>query len=362
MNKVLIFYTSVGLGHKSVAENIGAYLEEAGYIVKLEDMLVVQSGRLVEVSKYIHAFINNYLPFVWSFLYKSELFTKFGLPLRTKIAAKHFENTKLVIDGFNPDLIITTQVTASAVVSYLKQKSLYEGKFGIAFSDYHLHRFWLFEEADFYLANTAEQKQQMISLGFSENRIFVCGMPLKKKLDVNVSEVKQKLGIQSEDKIILFSSGSLGTGLNIDLIQNTMQTRRDVHAIVVTGKNKDAYQKLENIFKDQKVTVLGYYSPMEELYAISDLCVGKPGGLSVAEAVRVGLPVLVSHMLPGQEELNFEYLEDKGLVMPEAINFQSEIDEEIETHAFKNALLGNPAVKQLLPGSGPVLEAIRSVL
>lgn len=67
--KVLILYTSVGLGHKTVAENIGWQLEQAGFLVRTEDVLKVQSGTMVNVAKAVHSFVNKHLPFVWSLLY-----------------------------------------------------------------------------------------------------------------------------------------------------------------------------------------------------------------------------------------------------------------------------------------------------
>lgn len=361
MKKILIFYTSVGLGHKSIAENIAYHLEQAGHTVKLQDILQVQAGGLVTTSTTIHRFINTYLPFVWSFLYKNTLFTKLGLPWRVRVAAKNYANTKMVIDGFGPDIIITTQTTASAVIAFLKQKGLYTGKFGIAFSDYHLHPFWLYDEADFYLANIQEQKTLMVRRGIPSEKIFVCGMSLGPEEYVDAHEVKKSLGIDPEDRLILFGSGSLGTGFDASLIEAVVKSRPGVHAVVVTGKNEESYKELTEMFKGMKVIVLGFYEHMSQLYQAADIFIGKPGGLSVAEAVRYNLPILVSHMLPGQEELNFEYLEDKGFVMPEAINIESEIEEEIETHAFKDALTHNPSRSLLFPGSGPIIEAINSI-
>jgi UDP-N-acetylglucosamine:LPS N-acetylglucosamine transferase len=55
---------------------------------------------------------------------------------------------------------------------------------------------------------------------------------------------------------------------------------------------------------------------MDELYAVSDLLVTKPGGLTVAEALQACLPVFVTHFLPGQEELNIRYLNKHALVVP----------------------------------------------
>jgi hypothetical protein len=53
---------------------------------------------------------------------------------------------------------------------------------------------------------------------------------------------------------------------------------------------------------------------MSDLYQIADVFMTKPGGLSVAEAGQFGLPLVVTHTLPGQEDLNLAYLATGGYV------------------------------------------------
>jgi hypothetical protein len=126
MKKILILYTSVGLGHKSIAENIADRLRSAGFEVKLEDILQVQKGWLVSVGKFLHHVINFYLPFLWSFLYQSDSFTDWSLKFRTRVAANNMLNTQMILDSFEPDAVIATQTTASAVMSALKSAGKYK--------------------------------------------------------------------------------------------------------------------------------------------------------------------------------------------------------------------------------------------
>ena len=163
------------MGHKFIAENIGYELSQAGLEVRLEDISKVQAGKFSRVVIAVHGFINSKIPFFWSWLYKSYLVNAFISPLRLPLAAKNSERVKRLLADFRPDAVITTQTTASAVLAYLKQKQIYNQPFGIAFSDFHLHRFWLYDQADFYLANTQEQKDEMLKLGVAEKKIFVCG-------------------------------------------------------------------------------------------------------------------------------------------------------------------------------------------
>ena len=360
MKKILILHTSVGLGHKSIAENISATLVDAGFVVQLEDILKVEQGRLVSISTALHGFINQSVPWLWAWLYQSEWFTNLTLPYRTWVAGKNYQNTKMVIDGFQPDCIISTQTSASAVVAYLKQKGLYKGQFGIAFSDFHLHKYWLYQEANFYLVNIDEQKQGMVELGIDQRKIFVCGIMLPKKVAVNASEIRQKLRIPPENKIMLLASGSMGLKINENFI-SYFSKKEGITTIVVCGKNQKTYDNLSKQFLGTNCIILGYYKPMSELYVIADLFITKPGGLSIAEALAWKLPILISHLLPGQEELNYEYLLDNGLVMPEPFALEASAEEELATGSFRADIQKNEALSKISPKPEVLLNCFTGV-
>lgn len=201
----------------------------------------------------------------------------------------------------------------------------------------------------------------MLNLGIEGNKIFVCGMNLPKKTEVDVLKIREKFSVGPKEKVCLIGSGSLGLGINEELVF-TLSKKQNTKVIVVCGKNDNIYQDLKNKFAYTTVSVLKYYTPMAELYAIADIFISKPGGLSVSEALCWNLPVLVSHMLPGQEELNYEFLQDKGLVMPEPINLEEEIMEELESGSFKKSIKNNPQVFELLNGEIPATAAVLKTL
>lgn len=322
MKKILILYTSVGLGHKYIAYNIGYHLEKAGFDVRLEDILQVQSGVMVSVGEWFHRLINLHFPFIWRWLYMSKAFTKATLPLRVPLAGRNCENVKQVIADYQPDMVIATQTSASAPMAYLKRHGLYKGKFVIAFSDYHFHPYWHYDEADFYLVNIEEQKQELEKLGVRSDKISVCGITLKPYLATDVAAVKQKLSLAGK-RVLLMASGSLGIGFPESLLLNFAKEladkEPDIQLLVITGKNEVMKKNLEVEVQKKNlsnVTILGFYEPMSELLAIADVFLTKPGGLTVAEALRDNVKMLTTHFLPGQEELNYEYLTKHRLMFP----------------------------------------------
>ncbi len=322
IKKILILYTSVGLGHKYIAMNIGYHLEQAGFEVKYADVLQVQSGAMVSVGEWFHSLINRRFPFIWRWLYLSKLFSKVTMPLRVPLAGRNCENVKQAINEFQPDAVIATQTSASAPVAYLKRTGQYKGNFVIAFSDYHFHPYWWYKEANLYLVNIEEQKQDLMKLGVHEEIIKVCGIALKPQLKIDQEAVKQKLGLTGK-QIVMMASGSLGIGfpesLLIDFVKELADKEPNAQLLVVTGKNETMKQQLEKVRSKQNLsnlTVLGFYEPFGELLAITNVFLTKPGGLTVAEALRDNVKMITTHFLPGQEELNYKYLTEKKLMFP----------------------------------------------
>lgn len=319
--KILILYTSVGLGHKYIALNIAYHLERAGFEIKLADVLQVQAGSMVKVGEWFHSLINRRFPFIWRWLYLSKAFAKATMWLRVPLAGRNLGNIKKQIDDFHPDMVIATQTSASAPMTYMKQHAMFNGKFVIAFSDYHFHPYWYYKEADLYLVNIKEQAEELKKLGVLENKIAVCGITLKPQGLVDTEAVKQKLGLTGK-QVVLMSSGSLGIGfpesLMLEFAKLLGQANSNYQLVIVCGKNEAVKQDLEQKSRANNlpVTVLGFYEPMAELFAITKVFLTKPGGLTVAEALRDNVEMLTTHFLPGQEELNYKYLIANGLMHP----------------------------------------------
>lgn len=358
MKKILILYTSVGLGHKSLAENIGWHLARADFEVKLADVGAVQRGKFERALVAVHQLVNKRAPFLWGWLYR------FGhyaiLPFRVGIARFNSRQTRQLIEEFRPDMVITTQTSASAVIAYLKEKKYYGGLFGIAFSDYHLHPYWLYPQADFYLANTKEQQQDMADRGIAAEKVFVCGITLRPPLPVSARAVREKLGVPAGYRVVLVGTGSLGIGFKLkDLAVLARLPKTTV--IFACGRNEELRVKLAAL-PFPNVIPLGFYRPMDELYAVADVMVGKPGGLTTAEILRCSLPLVMSFMLPGQEELNAGYLARRNLVIARPRDLAETVETELDTHEFQRCLASNPFVAELVGDGRTVVAAVKRML
>jgi processive 1,2-diacylglycerol beta-glucosyltransferase len=92
-----------------------------------------------------------------------------------------------------------------------------------------------------------------------------------------------------------------------------------VQIVVICGKNEKLRQSVQEQLNQRPESaahldfkVLGYTTKMDEWMKSADLYIGKPGGLTTAEAMSCGLPMVIYQPIPGQEERNSDFLLENG--------------------------------------------------
>jgi len=100
-------------------------------------------------------------------------------------------------------------------------------------------------------------------------------------------------------------------------VARLLQLRHDVQGVVVCGRNDELRHRLKEQLGQhgERFKVIGYTDRMNELMKISDLFIGKPGGLTTAEALASSLPMIIVDPIPGQEERNSDHLLEKGCAL-----------------------------------------------
>ncbi|MBP9686986.1 MAG: hypothetical protein KBD66_04275 [Candidatus Doudnabacteria bacterium] len=352
--KVLILYTAHTSGHARIAENIGYWLQQGGADVVLREVLKSNPSPLVKNFLRLHVWVNVHVPQVWSFLYRYGFWVVM-MPWRLLAAWFNRGEIQKVVHEVQPALIITTQTSPSAVVNVLKWSGVYSGQWGIAFSDYHFHRAWLYPRADFYLTNIPEQAGHVLKHGVDKKNIFQIGFALPPRATVDVQAVRARLKVDDHARVILVGSGSLGVRMPEELfvacekvVARCAEEGVACRVIVACGRNGALLCELEErvVRGASWLLPLGYYNPMAELYAVADIFVTKPGGLSIVEATQWGLPIIVTHTLPGQEDLNATYLNKHGLITD-----LTQIDEALWPEMLKSLLERDVVLNQQMSES-----------
>ena len=91
----------------------------------------------------------------------------------------------------------------------------------------------------------------------------------------------------------------------------------NLHMIIATGSNKKLYYWLirRSSRFTKKTLVLPCANNIDELMEAAEVIITKPGGITTAEALAKGVPMLIVHPLPGQEAMNTKFLLNEGVAV-----------------------------------------------
>jgi processive 1,2-diacylglycerol beta-glucosyltransferase len=219
------------------------------------------------------------------------------------------------VQKFSPDVIISTQMVPAAMAAYLKERGKASAAMIGVMTDFGVHDFWKQGGIDRYcvahesvVANIAEM--------FPHAREVATGVPLMPAFAYPISraEARRELQLPIDASVVLVLGG--GLGLSVDSAAGTLLARRsNAHLMVMPGRNAHARESLSALSArhPERLRVCDWTERMDVYLRASDLVVGKPGGITVAEALACGRPLLATRSLGGQEGFNVDFLERHGV-------------------------------------------------
>ncbi|HWK51382.1 MAG TPA: glycosyltransferase [Steroidobacter sp.] len=238
-----------------------------------------------------------------------------GNGVRARLALWKFTYLRLIrrlepaIRKFAPDVIISTQMIPAAMTSYLKQRGKVQTSMIGVLTDFGVHDFWKQRGVDRYcVAHPSILEGDGSS---TTSRAVVTGVPLMPDFAFPLSQVEARraLGLPEEAQVVLVLGG--GLGLSVDAAaMSLLQRPASTHVIVMPGTNNKARAALDRLAAQhpRRLKVCDWTDRMDMYLRASDVVVGKPGGITVAEALACGRPLLATRSLGGQEGFNVDFL------------------------------------------------------
>jgi processive 1,2-diacylglycerol beta-glucosyltransferase len=243
------------------------------------------------------------------------------------------------IREFAPHITVCTHFMPAGIISHLIEKGELDAHLSIVVTDLDCHAMWLSRLFHRYFVALDETKVHLEVLGLPANRISVSGIPIDPIFSraIDRTAVRRAYGLDVEKTTLLLSAGALGVGPTEVLVRQLMNLRHHPQTVVVCGKSAELRERIISIVgaNNPAFHVLGFSDRMHELMRMSDLFIGKPGGLTTSEALACGLPMAIVSPIPGQEERNSDHLLEEGAAIK---------CNELTTVSFKiDRLLDDPA-------------------
>ncbi|HTY45861.1 MAG TPA: glycosyltransferase, partial [Patescibacteria group bacterium] len=315
--KVIIAYASAGAGHSKAAEAVYNRFREKhpGVTAISIDILAQENCFFRYCYSHGYSFMVKYAPFLWQFGFWVCAWRPLRFLTRPIAKALNRLNTRNFAQFLireSPDVIISTHFLTSEIAAALKKRNRINCRLITVITDFGVHPFWLSEGTDTYVAASEATRHVLLAEGIEDGRIRVLGIPVDEKFlsPGDAAALCRKFGIQENKFTVLVATGSFGIGP----IARIVASLQDVQVLVVCAKNKKLYRSLQEAAYPQ-ARVFGFVDNIQELMAVSDIIITKPGGLSTVESLSMGLFPIFIVPIPGQETENIRCLAEQGVGM-----------------------------------------------
>jgi len=316
--RALIFSVSIGAGHDLAAKGIADEItvQVPGSQVEIVDTFEYINPILHKVVLGSYMETLRFSPKVWGYLYEhaetGERFFDFGQILN-KLFSPKLAN---LVKKFVPDVIICTHAFPCGMLSVLKEKNRVDIPIIGIITDYTIHPFWIHRHVDRYVIPSRQLKFNLMDLGFPESKIWPLGIPIRQQFGESLSKSEAKNAFQLSDRpTILIMGGGLGLGSIEDIVFHLGNSDLELQMVVVTGRNEKLRHELEQLQVANPLVVLGFVKQVAALMQAADVVITKPGGLTTAEVLACGLPMVIVSPIPGQEERNTDFLLNNGVAL-----------------------------------------------
>jgi processive 1,2-diacylglycerol beta-glucosyltransferase len=231
---------------------------------------------------------------------------------------ERFAMRKFLADvmSFRPDIVFCTHFLCARVISEAIKRGTLKSRLAVCVTDLHPHGVWLTKNADRYLVACSSAADRVESLGLGKTKTRAVGIPVHPDFgSVSRESARAKLRIPHNASVVLFTGGGLGLGGIDEAVRAAAIEHPDLFVIAVCGRDDSLRARLDDMMLQFRAPhrIYGFTDDMPTLMAASDVLVGKPGGLTTAEALASDLPMVLLNPIPGQEEANARMLTASGV-------------------------------------------------
>lgn len=328
MTKYLILTLTAGEGHNACAKRIAEVLEQkTNNEVQVRDLFAECSSKLKQkILNDFYFWMCKYFPhlFCWIFKKAQKRNHKKDSFIAQRSIKKETVYLKKIIEEFSPDVIICTHFSYGTMLTNIKKTQPLKAKTFSILTDYCLHPYWELGTGVDYVITPAEQLSPLlIKRGFSEKQILPYGFPFSREFSIpsDPAKLRKELKLKDIFTILVFIGGG-GMFSPIPTIKKLLKNKQPLQIMVITGKDKKAFKKVEKLAKKQTFHTIINYSFIDfvpKVIKASDCIIGKCGCSTTTEILNAHKPLIViNKTLPQQERENANFFAKANALFQES--------------------------------------------
>lgn len=300
VKKILILTAGYGEGHNSAARGVRDGLARVApdAQVDLRDLFAETLGTLHQLVRKSYLTLINHWPRAWGYVYrwldhKKDFDKNFARFVRIK------RRLKDLLDSFQPDAVVSAFPAYPYLLNQVSGPNPRYKNVVVITDSITVNAIWYRCRADYFLVPNDQSAEVVRAAGIAPERIKIFGFPVSPQF-ADLTEGRSALGGEAKPRVLYMINA--GTRSAPELVRKLLELKIDL--TVTVGRDEKLRHAIEAVVNERKVDIVGWTDQMPRLLSESHLLIGKAGGATVQETIAARCPMIINHIVSGQEEGN----------------------------------------------------------
>ena len=314
MTKILVLTAGFGEGHNAAARALAAALDrEAGPgTAVIADIFALAAPRYNELVRRTYLNLINRAPKLWIRFYRWS--DRSSLVANTPaLFFRELRVLRRLLAREQPDAVCCTFPVATLLLEHIARTG---GpalpRYNIVTDSISIHSLWCRGACDGWFVPNEDSAEVILRAGLNPAKVHVAGFPVP-------AFFTEQAGVLAPPDLAAGAAPRVLQIINSGTRHAAETARRllaeeDWDVTVAVGRNEDLRRSLTAFAARRRrpATILGWTQEVPRLLMTHHVVVSKAGGATTQEAINALCPMVVSQVVPGQEEGNYELLRRHG--------------------------------------------------
>ena len=298
MSEVLILTASYGEGHNAAARGLLAACGELHLDAEIGDCFTAL-GASYERSRSQYLELINRAPGVWAMAYAwidRVPLLEFMLPLLAPVQQALAD----LLAEKKPRVVVSVYPAYGYLIARLFPAARPFALHTIVTDSITINRVWHRCPSDTFIVPNAASAAVLHEHGVAPEIVHDLGFPVPPRF-AHARPVRPLPGRGEELRVLYMINA--GKDLAPAVVARLLALP-DIHLTVTVGRDEELRAQIESAAAGRALEIHGWTPHMPELLMTHHLLIGKAGSATVQEAIAAQTPMLITQVVPGQEEGN----------------------------------------------------------
>ncbi|MEY2564772.1 MAG: processive 1,2-diacylglycerol beta-glucosyltransferase [Verrucomicrobiota bacterium] len=310
MKKILILTAGYGEGHNSAARGVRDGVRKVapdGAQVEIHDLFSETYGFKNDWARVAYMAMINRTPRVWGVIYRwLDRQENFAGDFRVFFALKNYLRNMLA--RMQPDVVVSVYPAYPHMMDELfEEPGAPQPKRVVLVTDsISVNAIWYRCAADYFLLPNEASAAVLHEAGVPMDKTRTFGFPVS-PIFAEPGEVRLPPSAEAGRRVLYIINAANSAA---PALVRRLAGLPEIQLTVTVGRNAGLKASVDRIRRTvtQEFETVAWSDELPRLLRANHLVISKAGGATVQEAMSAACPMIINHVIPGQEEGNARYI------------------------------------------------------